>query len=169
MGVYSSFAMLALTNHLLCVGSIMGSGYRLVKGSGQYAVLGDDVVIRRPKIAKNYVTLLNTLGVDVNPIKGFNGDIVEFAKRLYFRNGVELSPIGAKAVTRASRSPLFLATLLADMVNKGFLDLLKFDLQCLETYLVKIHSIKSEFRQSRYLLSMFGPQGGLWSLSNDHR
>jgi len=161
MGVYSSFAMLALTNHLLCVGSLIGAGYRLNRGSGQYAVLGDDVAIKKPIVARLYTSLLNNLGIEVNPIKGFSGDIVEFAKRLYFRTGTELSPIGAKAVVRSSRSPLFLATLLADMVNKSFLELLRVDVPGLDNYFTKVHSIKSEFRKSRYLLSMFGPQGGL--------
>jgi hypothetical protein len=79
MGAYSSFAMLALTNHLLVHISKCRSG---IKDKLYYAILGDDVAIGNIRVSKQYVILLTYLGVEVNPIKGFNGTILEFAKQL---------------------------------------------------------------------------------------
>jgi hypothetical protein len=48
MGAYSSFAMLALTNHVLMyAASRVAFKGPLVKGVGNYAVLGDDVLISK--------------------------------------------------------------------------------------------------------------------------
>jgi hypothetical protein len=78
MGAYSSFAMLALTNHVL-VHMAMNrvSSYKV-----PYCILGDDVAIASKKVSKLYRDLLTQLGVEVNPIKGFDGGIMEFAKQL---------------------------------------------------------------------------------------
>lgn len=161
MGVYSSFAMLALCNHWLCASALYLKGEKLIRGTGQYAVLGDDVAIRQPKVANMYANILNDLGVEVNPIKGFNGDVMEFAKRLVFRNGVELTPLGAKSLVRAVRSPLFLASVIADMAKKSFItDLLRVDLSYFKNFLLKFHD-KSGNSAGRILISIFGPQGGL--------
>lgn len=82
MGAYSSFAMLALTNHV-----IMWCAYKQSTGetfdleSKAYGILGDDVVIRDQQLATSYIWLMNTvLGVEINPIKGFSGKLIEFAK-----------------------------------------------------------------------------------------
>jgi hypothetical protein len=114
MGAYSSFAMLALTNHILCHAACLHNGILHVRGQGHYAVLGDDVAHRHPDVAESYTNYLRNLGVEVNPIKGFNGDIVEFAKRVFFRSGIEISPLGAKSLVRATRIPSYLASVLKD-------------------------------------------------------
>jgi len=77
MGAYSSFAMLALTNHVL-VHMAMNTTHTYTP----YGVLGDDVAIGDRKVSNYYRELLTHLGVEVNPIKGFDGGILEFAKQL---------------------------------------------------------------------------------------
>jgi len=114
MGAYSSFAMLALSNHVLCHAACLSNGMDHVMGQGHYAVLGDDVAHRHPNVAETYTSYLRKLGVEVNPIKGFNGDVIEFAKRVFFRNGIEISPLGAKSLVRATRIPSYLASVLKD-------------------------------------------------------
>jgi len=82
MGAYSSFAMLALTNHLLVhVAHLKAFNKSLTKGLGSYAVLGDDIVISDRELANSYNYFMNyILGVVINPIKGFEGNLIEFAK-----------------------------------------------------------------------------------------
>ena len=77
MGAYSSFAMLALTNHVLVHIAINETRQKV-----PYGVLGDDVAIAGKKVSNLYRELLRQLGVEVNPIKGFDGGILEFAKQL---------------------------------------------------------------------------------------
>lgn len=168
MGVYSSFAMLALCNHWLCASSLFLNGKSLVRGSGQYAILGDDVAIRQAEDAKQYTELLELLGVEVNPIKGFNGRILEFAKRLVHYSGIELSPIGAKSIVRSLRSPLFLVSVISDMIKKSFYTDIKVDLSYFKTFLQTFHT-KNELSVMKILISIFGPQGGLWISSLDNR
>lgn len=79
MGAYSSFAMLALTNHVLVNIAINRSS---CSGLVHYGVLGDDVAIANKRVSVLYRELLQHLGVEVNPIKGFDGTILEFAKQL---------------------------------------------------------------------------------------
>jgi len=78
MGAYSSFAMLALTNHVL----VHMAMNRVSSHKVPYGVLGDDVAIANKKVSKLYRGLLTQLGVEVNPIKGFDGGVLEFAKQL---------------------------------------------------------------------------------------
>jgi len=78
MGAYSSFAMLALTNHVL----VNVAKNRASLTNVPYGVLGDDVAIANKRVSAIYRGLLSYLGVEVNPIKGFDGTILEFAKQL---------------------------------------------------------------------------------------
>jgi len=53
-------------------------------GSGQYAVLGDDVAIVSESVASTYISKLTMISIKVNPIKGFTGKVIEFVRKLYF-------------------------------------------------------------------------------------
>jgi carbonic anhydrase/acetyltransferase-like protein (isoleucine patch superfamily) len=45
-----------------------------------YCILGDDVAIANGQLAQSYVHLRsNVLDVVINPIKGFEGKVIEFA------------------------------------------------------------------------------------------
>jgi hypothetical protein len=47
-----------------------------------YAVLGDDGALAHDKVAKYYRDIFMQLGMEINPIKGFDGTVLEFAKQL---------------------------------------------------------------------------------------
>jgi len=172
MGVYSSFVMLSLTNHILNVLACENSLMDYTPGSNIYSVLGDDVSSRDAEQAKSYVMLLNLLGVTVNPIKGFNGKVCEFAKRIFFNAGkgnfIEISPVGAKVVLQAMTNPMYAVAFLSDMSNKQYS--LEYAVSLLSNYLTTL------FKRGRtpeqmiacqaiHLFTLLGPQSGLYDLN----
>jgi len=168
MGAYSSFAMLSLTNHVIMVSAM--NKLQLVYDDSKplYAILGDDVAIANEPLAFNYQWLMDSvLGVVINPIKGFEGNLIEFAKNWFYKNGVNLSPLGSKALLRSIRSPLFITSVIADYRLKQFPDVLKLELQVLSKFLSKIFS-KEDKAQWKWLFSILGPQSGFWNLSESN-
>lgn len=96
MGALSSWAMLAMTHHLIVQFAAYKSG--LLKHRNQlfveYAVLGDDIVIYNSIVAKQYHHIITSIGVKCNLNKSImspSGDALEFAKRTFCR-GVNVSP-----------------------------------------------------------------------------
>nr|UPW42085.1 MAG: putative RNA dependent RNA polymerase [Guangdong mito-like virus 9] len=170
MGAYSSFAMLALTNHIIMhIAHHSAYGSYLVKGEGTYAILGDDVAISDNILAIYYSEIMNTLlGVEINPIKGFNGRLIEFAKNwFHIKNGVNLTPLGAKSLLRSIRTPYYLSSLIADYFDKGYSSILKLELSTLAILLCEIFG-KKKLQLYKWLLSILGPQSGLWSKGFDN-
>jgi hypothetical protein len=132
MGAYSSFAMLALTNHFLVYLAALQGGIKIPSNKGVYGILGDDIVIANKTIAANYsYNMQDILGVEVNPIKGFSGHLIEFAKMLITLTGINLSPIGAKAILQTIRSPAFIPTLISDMRKKEYFKFYNLELKVL--------------------------------------
>jgi hypothetical protein len=80
MGAYSSFAMLALTHHVIVRYSSLRVNFSPDKLL--YAVLGDDIAMANTKVSKAYQDVFKLLGMEINPIKGFDGAVLEFAKQL---------------------------------------------------------------------------------------
>nr|UIW13825.1 MAG: RNA-dependent RNA polymerase [Rhizoctonia solani mitovirus 53] len=159
MGAYSSFAMLALTNHVLM--HCAANSIQMKVDAGQYAILGDDVAINGQALADPYTKLLTMLGVEVNPIKGFSGTILEFAKQVFTCGGLNLSPIGAKSLLRASREPIFLPTLVTDMAFKDYYLILVPELLMFTNYLSNLFG-KEGKASVKWLFCFLGPQSGLW-------
>ncbi|QCF24448.1 RNA-dependent RNA polymerase [Entomophthora muscae mitovirus 4] len=88
MGAYSSWAIFALTHHIIIRVAAMKVGKSFFTN---YAVLGDDVVIADESVANSYKDLIRDLGVDISDTKSHvSKDTYEFAKRWY-RNGVNIS------------------------------------------------------------------------------
>lgn len=169
MGAYSSFAMLALTNHLLVhVAHLKAFNKSLTKGLGLYAVLGDDIVISDSELAKSYNYFMNyILGVVINPIKGFEGDLIEFAKNWFHNKGQNLTPFGSKSLMRAIRNPLFITAVLTDYNKKDYNSILQLELSVLTTILTKLFD-KEGLQQWKWLFSILGPQGGFWRLGKEN-
>lgn len=169
MGAYSSFAMLALTNHLIVhLAHLQVENKPLTKGTGVYGVLGDDIVIAEHRLAIQYNKLMNgVLGVVINPIKGFEGFLIEFAKNWFTSSGKNLTPLGAKSLLRAIRSPLYITAVIADYNKKEFNSILKLELSVLTKILNKIFD-KEGLNQWKWLFSIMGPQGGFWRLSSSN-
>jgi len=144
MGAYSSFAMLALTNHVIMHSALVDAGISLQKDDNGnripiYAILGDDVAIASRKLAESYNKLMNTiLGVVINPIKGFDGKLIEFAKNWFYSTGVNLTPLGSKAIMQAIRNPLFITSVIADYNKKEYNSILKLELSVLSKWLSKL-------------------------------
>jgi len=119
MGALSSWAMLALTHHVIVQIAAMRAGY-----SGlfrDYAVLGDDVVIANKTVAYIYLSIMRDLGLEVNLSKSLISEgkgVLEFAKR-WFINNLDVSPASPALVTRFVKDFNYLPTLILDLIGRG--------------------------------------------------
>lgn len=100
IGLYSSWASLALTHHIIIRHSAFLAGK---PGFEDYLVLGDDVVIADKEVASNYVKVITGLGVKISLSKSilpgkFSG--VEFASKLIVGN-LNLSPLPLGLILRS--------------------------------------------------------------------
>lgn len=161
MGAYSSWAMLALTHHLVVQVAAARAGY-----SGTfpyYAVLGDDLVIADTDVAKNYQVLMSYLGVPINLSKSLVSErTLEFAKRWVHLDHGELSPLGSGVLLGCVRSPRMLPMLIAELANKGY----TFYPSVVKGLfsVARVNSLRRKIPQAPFLLSLLalGPSGGHW-------
>lgn len=110
MGAYSSWAMLALTHHMI----IQASGDQVVKN---YAVLGDDVVVSHD--APRYLELMTGFGVSISMAKSIvSNEFIEFAKRVRTIKGEDFSIIGPGLIMASVRNRFLSAVALADSIRK---------------------------------------------------
>jgi hypothetical protein len=119
MGAYSSWAILALTHHVLVQVAAMRVGW--TRWFPHYALLGDDIVIADEAVAKSYLALITSLGVEINLTKSVISEsgFCEFAKRWTTPN-YDYSPVGAKALLKAFRNGSYLVGLYQDLADKLF-------------------------------------------------
>lgn len=117
MGALSSWAMLALTHHVVVRIAARRVG---LKDFTHYAILGDDIVIANDLVAASYHSLVTeSLGVEINLFKSLrSSECFEYAKRLVTVSG-EVTPIGPKNILLALKSLNGIPSILLDMVNKG--------------------------------------------------
>lgn len=88
MGALSSWAMLAITHHL-----IVQKSWRMAYPSEDkawftdYEILGDDIVIFDKLVADTYLSYMRLLGVEINLSKSVvsNNGSFEFAKNTYYK------------------------------------------------------------------------------------
>jgi len=129
MGALSSWAMLALTHHVLVqlAASRVGLGPAPMQMEvdpdvffRDYALLGDDIVIANPAVAQAYYDLMTVeLGVDINMDKSLvSSNTFEFAKQI-IRGDQNLSPLGPRNLLLATKSPVGILSLIVDLLNKG--------------------------------------------------
>ncbi|QDW65421.1 putative RNA-dependent RNA polymerase [Rhizoctonia solani mitovirus 31] len=105
MGALSSWAMLALTHHFIVQFAAYRVGYRA--WFSEYGVLGDDIVLGRADVAKEYLTIMQVLGVGIGLHKSLislSGTALEFAKKTFFK-GVDVSPITLTELQASFNSP----------------------------------------------------------------
>jgi hypothetical protein len=98
MGALSSWAMLAYSHHFIVQVAAWKAGHPRYTLFRKYAVLGDDLVIADWKVAKSYLKILHTIGVECGlhkSILSHNGSGIEFAKST-FVDKVNVSPISFK-------------------------------------------------------------------------
>jgi hypothetical protein len=84
MGALSSWAMLALTHHVMVRMAALRAGYREFSF---YLVLGDDLVIADEKVAAHYLAIAKEWDVEINLSKSILSDngSLEFAKRFVYK------------------------------------------------------------------------------------
>lgn len=130
MGSLSSWAMLALSHHVIVQIASIIAGVK-VPFTG-YALLGDDIVIWSKAVQKEYLNIMGSFGVDINLTKSIvsrTGIGLEFAKRTIL-NGIDVSPLTLKEYFSAIQSSSALVTfqarhsvslpLLKKMVGLGY-------------------------------------------------
>jgi len=118
MGAYSSWAMLALTHHVVVQVAAQRVG---VSRFSNYAVLGDDIVINHDHVASEYLKLMELLGLSINLGKSIISlDMVEFAKRWKTSEGIDFSPIGPGLILATMRKPITVGAMLTEACNKSY-------------------------------------------------
>jgi hypothetical protein len=129
MGALSSWAMLALSHHVIARIAFIQNSKK--PEFGNYAVLGDDIVINDDNVASTYLTLMDDLGLTISMGKSVvSKDFTEFAKELK-GFGLDITPIGAGIILSATRSAYYLPTLILKAIDKfvlspeGVLELLR--------------------------------------------
>lgn len=96
MGALSSWAMLAVTHHVIVQQAAFNAGVTQ-KGEwfSDYALLGDDIIIANRKVAAEYQRLMALYGVEIGLAKSlvsYDGTTLEFAKRTFYK-GTDISPL----------------------------------------------------------------------------
>jgi hypothetical protein len=113
MGAYSSWAMLALTHHMI----VQLSGDQLVR---KYAILGDDVIVSDE--APRYLQIMTGFGVQISMAKSIvSNEFIEFAKRVRTLKGEDFSIIGPGLLMAAVRNRYLSAVALADAIRKDII------------------------------------------------
>jgi hypothetical protein len=122
MGIKTSFPILALTHHFIVQQAAILSGFTTVFQN--YAILGDDIVIADENVARNYYKLVISLGLSISEYKSITPNLVsngfEFASRLGL-NGIEISPLPVKLMSRIFSEPAFAADLQNELSRRGLL------------------------------------------------
>nr|QNM37825.1 putative RNA dependent RNA polymerase [Thrips tabaci associated mitovirus 1] len=111
MGIYSSWAILALTHHSLVKFCGLISG---IPDFSDYCILGDDIVIFNDQVAEKYKQVIIDLGVEISiPKSVIPGECIglEFASRLYYENDegklLNISPLPLGPIFEGGTSSLF--------------------------------------------------------------
>lgn len=112
MGFYSSWALLALTHHVIMRMAIKDTG---IENCNWYRLLGDDIVMDL-RLKPAYLNILQQIGVETSPVKGLDGSSAEFAKRVV-QDGVEISPLPPKLIEECRKNMTLLPVLLSHVVR----------------------------------------------------
>jgi hypothetical protein len=89
MGLYSSWAALALTHHCLVWYAAHKAGHKSPFRFRDYSLCGDDIVIANQKVALQYQILCKMIGVEINLSKSYVGyGIAEYMKTLYVKGSI---------------------------------------------------------------------------------
>lgn len=161
MGAYSSWAMLALTHHVIVQVAAYRVGWRA--WFPYYALLGDDIVIRDAMVAGAYSSLMSHLGVPINMSKSLVSETgsLEFAKRWIHPDLGEFSPLGPGLILVTVRNLRFIPLIVHELITKnfGFMQMRLKDL--IQLIGILRRKTPSDLPMLVSLLSL-GPSGGLW-------
>jgi len=166
MGALSSWAMLAITHHLLVQVAARRVGYEV--WFDHYALLGDDVIIADEAVAKAYHALITDLGVSINMSKSFEMEsgLLEFAKRWVHPHLGDLSPMGPGLILACIRNPRLLVVLIQDALSRDYV----FPTRVIRDMVGFLSIIRPRKWLDKYLgailSSVTGPDGGLWGAAS---
>jgi hypothetical protein len=128
MGAYSSWAMLALTHHLVVQ---YAAQVACAAGPKQwfkdYCVLGDDIVIWEERTAKAYRAAMLELGVNISPSKSLSSGkgVFEFAKRFVVA-GDDATALPLAAIAASSQNLAVFAELLRRLPQRSLAVIMRF-------------------------------------------
>jgi hypothetical protein len=106
--------MLAITHHVI---TRLASLEVNLSNFSDYAVLGDDFVIRNNEVSEQYLIIMKLLGVEINLDKSVISDrFAEFAKRLK-GPGIDLTPLGPGLILRFIRDKFYIGSLITEAVK----------------------------------------------------
>nr|UPW42258.1 MAG: putative RNA dependent RNA polymerase [Yunnan mito-like virus 54] len=120
MGALSSWAMLAITHHLI-VQLAFKLSYPLKSGWFEgYELLGDDIVIFDAQVASKYLSIMEEIGVPINLSKSVvaTNETVEFAK-VTLHEGVDCSALSWKQFLSTSHSLMGRVTIVDFLLRKS--------------------------------------------------
>jgi hypothetical protein len=149
MGAYSSWAMLALTHHVIVQSCSTTPTLK-------YAILGDDVVVS-DALQQEYLTRMKILGVNISlPKSLISTRFIEFAKKtIDIKNLDDYSPLGAGLIMACIRFKVFSPNLISLVYSKQLITLPDV-----------LNLLKSKFSDFNFgLFSLFGAKG---LISRDH-
>jgi len=115
MGAYTSFPMFALAHHVLVRIAAQRAGKIRY---ANYAILGDDVLLSNIEVVEQYRKLLSQLNVKISESKSYQGNLVEFAKR-HFYKGEEITGYSMSGLRSSWRSYPLLLNFLDQMESRG--------------------------------------------------
>jgi len=121
MGALSSWAMLAVTHHVIVQLAAFRSGW---KGwFPLYALLGDDIVILTKEVADQYLSIMRFLGVPINTGKSIISDkgLLEFAKRVVSPHFGDISGVSGRELLRFTRTPGHAINLFTHLMDLGLI------------------------------------------------
>nr|QQM16244.1 putative replicase [Kensystermes virus] len=119
IGIYSSWAILAYTNHFMVRVAAYNVGHMRFS---DYLVLGDDVVIANHNVAREYHNLITRLGVRISipksVIRSPEYKSLEFASKLIV-NEKDISPFPVGTILESRKNLSSLLTLWSQLVGRA--------------------------------------------------
>jgi len=144
MGFYSSWGSFTLAHHYVvyyCCRKLHKSWKHL-----PYVILGDDIVICDPEVAKLYTEVMVGQGVELSLPKTYSSEhFYEFAKRLFYK-GVEISPFPISGLQEVSSKYYLLTQFFIEAERKGWISPCGVPTM-VALYLEHVMSLPSKFRK----------------------
>lgn len=119
MGAYSSWNSFALAHHYVLYYCSRKLGIKW--SEAPYVLLGDDIVIKHDELAKKYMEVMTSLGLEFSEKKThISRTLFEFAKRT-FHNGEEITPFPIAALWTTRKTPSLALNVLVSESRKGWI------------------------------------------------
>jgi len=118
MGAYSSWNSFAVAHHYVVYYCCRELGIKW--SEAPYVLLGDDIVIKHNALAKKYMEVMTSLGVEFSLSKShISATMFEFAKRT-FHCGHEITPFPVAALWNTRKSASLLLNVIINEQTKGW-------------------------------------------------